>query len=157
MILRELSRGQRQIVDIAGPGRVVGFCAGERHDCTAVTLTSCVVRARARQPGAEDAFMLAEIQRLRDLATLLGRKTAMERLATFLIEMIGDDFDFDKPLDFPFCRQEIADYLGLVIETVSRNFVALRRRGVIEPANRESVYIRDACALRLIAAGLARD
>jgi CRP-like cAMP-binding protein len=35
MILRELSRGQRQIVDIAGPGRVVGFCAGERHDCTA--------------------------------------------------------------------------------------------------------------------------
>ena len=109
MILRELSRGRRQIVDIAGPRRAVGSCVGEQHDCTALTLTPCVVQARARQPGAEDAFMLAEIQRLRDLATLLGRKTAIERLVTFLLDMMGKDFNLDQQLDFPVCRQAIAD------------------------------------------------
>lgn len=157
MILRELPDGRRQIVDVAGPGRTIGFTANRRHDCTALALNECDIHQRPRTPGADDVLMLAEIQRLRDLAILLGRKTAIERLATFLMDMIGEDFDFDQPLHFPVCRQEIADYLGLALETVCRNFVALKRRGVIAPANRESVYIRDSYALSLIAAGLGSD
>ncbi len=152
MILRQLPDGRRQIVDIAGPGRTIGFSADRRHDCVALALTPCEIRARARRPGADDALMLAEIHRLRDLAITLGRKQAIERLATFLLEMMGEDFDLDHRLDFPVSRQEIADYLGLVLETVCRNFVALKRRGVIAPANRESVFIRDIAALRRLAA-----
>ncbi|MBB4199825.1 hypothetical protein CCR94_23060 [Rhodoblastus sphagnicola] len=155
MILRQMADGRRQIVDIAGPGRSVGFTAGGRHDCAAVALVPSEVAARERHPGQDDAQMLAEIHRLRDLALLLGRKTAIERLATFLLEMMGEDFDQSQPLDFPVWRQDIADYLGLALETVCRNFVALKKRGLIAPANRESVHILDIDGLRRIASGAA--
>ncbi len=151
MVLRGLPDGRRQILDIAGPGRIVGLAGESRHDCSAIALQPSTARALESSPSAD--VMLAEIHRLRDLATLLGRKTAQERLASFLLEMMGEAFDLSKRLDFPVNRQEIADYLGLALETVCRNFVALRKRGLIAPASRESVFIRDVAGLRRIASG----
>ncbi|MCI4678735.1 Crp/Fnr family transcriptional regulator [Rhodoblastus acidophilus] len=153
MVLRTLPGDRRQILDIAGPGRTIGFTAGRRHDCDAVALSpATIVRLDA---GAMDqsVAMLAEIARLRDLATLLGRKTAIERLATFLLQMMGDDFEDGQRLEMPISRQDIADHLGVVIETVSRNFVALKRLGALKRAGREDVVILDAALLRRIADG----
>jgi CRP/FNR family transcriptional regulator len=90
---------------------------------------------------------------------LLGRKTATERIASFLLEMSARLAEtgchgapepaaaFELPLD----RQQIADVLGLTIETVSRQFTRLRTAGLIELPERRSVVIRDRAGLESLA------
>lgn len=153
MVFRSLPGDRRQILDIAGPGRTIGFSAGGLHDCDAVAISPAVVVPLDEAGMDQSAAMLAEIARLRDLATLLGRKTAIERLATFLLQMMGDDFETGRRLAMRVSRLEIADYLGVVTETVSRNFVALKRLGALKRAGREDVVILDIPMLRRIAEG----
>ncbi len=153
MVLRNLPGDRRQILDIAGPGRTIGFSAGGFHDCDAVAISPALVVPLGKAGMNQSAAMLAEIARLRDLATLLGRKTAIERLATFLLQMMGEDFETGRRLEMRLSRQEIADYLGVVIETVSRNFVALKKRGALRRVGREDVVILDIAMLRRIAEG----
>lgn len=151
MIFRALPGERRQILDVAGRGRTIGFAPGDRHDCDAVALapaTVAVPRSRMDQSEA----MLAEIARLRDLATLLGRKTAMERLASFLVGMIGEA-ETPCALVLPVSRREIADHLGLVIETVCRNLRQMKQLGLIELRGNFGVVLRDPAALRRLAAG----
>ncbi len=154
MVLRTLSGARRQILDIAGTGRTVGFSASGLHDCDAVAISPAVVVPLGKAGMDQSAAMLAEIARLRDLATLLGSKTAIERLATFLLQMMGDDFETGQRLAMRVSRQEIADYLGVVIETVSRNFVALKTLGALRRVGREDVIILDIPLLRRIAEGV---
>ena len=101
---------------------------------------------------------LDELDRARRWMLLLGRKSAAERVASFLIEMsqrlaeTGPDpqiplDNFDLPLD----RQQIADVLGLTIETVSRQLSAMRAAGVIELPGRRSLSIRDRARLVALA------
>ena len=159
MVMRSLSNGRRQILDVVGPGRTVGFTARSTHECTAVALAATQVVAFDRRDalgqrhGGKDfsAVVLAEVDRLRRLASLLGRKTAIERLATFLAELL-DDGDRPQLVELLLSRQEIADHLGLALETVSRSFLALKQRGVIARAGRTSVRVLDCSALRHIAA-----
>lgn len=164
MIHRSLADGRRQIVDIVGPGRLFGFSAGLRHDCTAQALTDAVVLSV--EPHAVDVdpalalrarrAMAEEIGRLRDLALLLGRKSALERVASFflvLAEASGVGTSGSGMLVLPVTRAEIADHLGLTIETVSRNVTRLKRQGVIGLARGEVVTIADAGVLRDIASG----
>lgn len=153
MSFRLLPGNRRQILDIAGPGRIFGFARHGRHECGVVALRPSLVEPFDEAAPARDAAMLAEIARLRDLATLLGRKTAMERLASFLVEAADPAASDPQDLAFPVSRQEIADHLGLVIETVSRHFVALKKRGVITPTGRDNIRIEDLWALRRIASG----
>ncbi len=167
MVLRHLPGGRRQILDIAGRGRFIGLTAGGDHDCTAVALRETMVfrhpRYGAQAPTLSNAadlpkIMCEEIHRLRDLATSLGRKTAVERLAGFLVAMIDDGAD-DGPVSMilPVSRQEIADHLGLVIETVCRNLTALKRRGFIRVDGNFGMTVDDPEALRLIAAGFSME
>jgi CRP/FNR family transcriptional regulator len=164
MILRSLSGGRRQILDIAGPGRLIGLTGGGAHDCSAVALRDSAVlchdRCRARKAFQGVDFVAAlydEIHRLRDLATALGRKTALERLAGFLCAMIGEAADGRAPVEMvlPVSRQEIADHLGLVIETVCRNFTQMKRRGLIRIEGNYGLTLLDPAALRQIAEGAA--
>lgn len=153
MVVRRLPGGRRQVLDIAGRGRTIGFSANDRHDCDAIALAPTIVASLGQARIDQSAAMLAEIARLRDLATLLGRKTALERIASFLVDMIGDGAETGCRLDMPVTRQEIADYLGLVIETVCRNFVTLKRRGIIGSLGRDRVEVLDIDSLRRIASG----
>ncbi len=91
---------------------------------------------------------------------LLSRKSAQEKVATFLLEMsdrlveTGCDEPSETPLqrfDLPFSRQQVADVLGLTIETVSRQMTMLKRNGVIGLPTRRSVEISDRTALEDIA------
>lgn len=154
MVLRRLPGGRRQILDIGRRGRTIGFSASDWHDCEAIALVPTTVASLRQASIDQSAAMLAEIARLRDLATLLGRKTALERIASFLVDLIGDGAEASCRLDMPVTRQEIADYLGLVIETVCRNFVALKRRGIIASIGRDGVEILDFDSLKQIASGL---
>ena len=105
---------------------------------------------------------VALTRRLRDLTSislrtaharlvLLGRKTASERIATFLLEM-AERLPETRPqvLDLPMSRTDIADHLGLTIETVCRVLAHLRREGTVtvEPGR---ITIRDGAALRQMA------
>ena len=98
---------------------------------------------------------LAELDRTRRWMLLLGRKTAPEKLASFLLEMVErlvepgctTAFAPNHRLILPFSRQQIADVLGLTIETVSRQFTRLKESGVIDLSSRREVVIRDHAAL----------
>ena len=79
---------------------------------------------------------------------LLGRMTAGERVASFLLEL-SERSDDGKHVELPMCRCDIADYLGLTVETVCREFSDLKRRKVIEVAPR-SVTLLDRLTLEAI-------
>jgi len=90
---------------------------------------------------------------MQDLSILLCRKTALERIASFLVTMATKTTGpmTGRPLPLPMCRADIADYLGLTIETVSRNMTRLRSMRVIDLPNRGSFVIKDLDRLRLLA------
>ena len=163
MISRRLPDGRRQIVDIVGPGRLFGFTAGERHDCAAVALSASVVCSLDRSAAQRDAqiaeriarAMTAEIHRLRDLALLLGCKSALERVASFFVDLIADDAGPSAEVLLPVSRTEMAAYLGVTIETVSRTITFLKQSGLIAADGRDAFTIVDRTALRRIALGKA--
>ena len=76
----------------------------------------------------------------------LGRKTAVERLAAFLLEMDSRD-STTNGVDLLMSRSDIADYLGLTIETVSRTFTQLMRDGVIAMPSARHIVLRNRRAL----------
>jgi len=94
---------------------------------------------------------LLALDRAREKAVLLGRKTAGERMASFLLSMadrIGVDRGRTVSLNLPMSRREIADSLGLTIETVSRQITDLRTRGIIRTQGRSQILILDRARLR---------
>ncbi len=104
---------------------------------------------------------LDELDAARAWMVLLGRKSAEERIASF-ITMVADRARLvsgcQAPLEgeqldveLPLTRAEIADYLGLTIETVSRQFTRLKTRGLIETAKGRHIIIQDAGGLRMAA------
>ena len=96
-----------------------------------------------------------ELIAAQDQMLLLGRKTAVERLSTFLTALARRQGGLESAgvIDLPMTRTDIADYLGLTIETVSRTFTKLRKSGVIELPDAHSVTLTDIEALR----GLTED
>jgi CRP/FNR family nitrogen fixation transcriptional regulator len=92
--------------------------------------------------------MMRSLERAQSHMLLLGRKTAQEKLASFLLDMADRISDDDEHFDLPMQRSDIADHLGLTIETVSRVFSQFSRDGVIGlPAASRSVELRDRARL----------
>ena len=139
---RILSDGRRQIAAFHFAGDIFGLEPGEVHSLCAEAITECrialvkrvaVNRAADRDCGAARELWgvtALSLQRLQDHMLLLGRKGAMERVSAFLLEMAGRGGGA-KAIDLPMSRTDIADYLGLTIETVSRSLTQLEREGVI--------------------------
>ncbi len=155
------SDGRRQIGDFYLPGDTFGLASDELHDFSAEAIGDCVVRVIRRsafhdgvalkESAGAELWMQArlELQRAQHHILLLGRKNAQERIAAFLMDMM-DRLSRDDDLELPMPRQDIADYLGLTIETVSRTLTQLERDGVIAiPGNRRIVF-RDRAALDLM-------
>ncbi len=97
-------------------------------------------------------IVLDELDAARDWMLLLGRKTAKEKIATFILMLVRrqsiDGIDGKQPaLALPLIREEIADYLGLTLETVSRQFSALKSAGVLEFSDRKHFRVLDEQAL----------
>lgn len=167
MLSKLLPDGRRQIIELLGPGDVFGLCINRLSDVTAETVlpSRIVVYDRAvaeSSPSLQRLVadrMKAQICALHDHAMLLGRKNAVERVATFLMRLVpnrggqgcagplaGGKTD-QAQVHVTLTRQEIADYLGLTLETVSRAFSLLKRQGVLAYGRHDDVTIGNVCRL----------
>lgn len=158
---KNLSDGRRQIADFYLPGDVLGLETGEAHALSAEAVSDTAVCAMGRRAMVGRAERDCELARalwtvtLHDLARsqahmlLLSRKGAVERLVWFLMDM-AERAPPGGELVLPMARQDIADYLGLTIETVSRAMTQLLDDGLIELNGCRRVRLRDRAALAAI-------
>lgn len=172
-----LSDGKRQIFDFALPGDIIGLGAAESYTCCAQTIgetrlkrlpLSSIYERAAQSPMFGLALYRAisrELDATRDLLLTLGQLGALERVATFLVVIAKRNAQTGKPrsntLHLPMTRSDIADLLGLTIETVSRSLSRLRQRKLIEIIHNSEIRILDMDQLRDLAGleqdGMARD
>jgi CRP/FNR family transcriptional regulator, nitrogen fixation regulation protein len=155
--------GRRQIGGFYLPGEFFGLERGEQHHLTAEAVAdSKILLFKRRQVEAlaqrnmdaarEMWFVTADhLRHAEDHLLLLGRKTALERLAAFLIEMDighGNSGLFELPMS----RRDIADYLGLTLETVSRGFSELQKKRALELSGARHVALRNRALLNAMGA-----
>jgi CRP/FNR family nitrogen fixation transcriptional regulator len=137
-----LSDGRRQIGAFHLPGDTFGLENGDCYRFTAEAIVETSVR-RVKRPSLElvaqtDPAIVRSLltmttdnlRRVENHVLLLGRKTAPERVAAFLLEMNGR-LTAAGIMSLPMSRRDIADYLGLTIETVSRALSQFRRKGYL--------------------------
>ena len=134
---RLLSDGRRQIEDFHFAGDCFGLELGVSHRTTAEALGQASVRVVRRSAVSELAardheaarrlwrLTADELRRSQEHVMMLGRRSATERVAGFLLDLVRRT-DAEDELDLAMSRQDIADYLGLTIETVSRTFTQLQ-------------------------------
>jgi CRP/FNR family transcriptional regulator len=99
---------------------------------------------------------LDELDAAREWLLLLGRKTAREKIASFLVILARRESALQglhaiSSIEVPLTREEMADYLGLTLETVSRQMSALKRDGLIQTMGKRGVQIPDLVALQRVA------
>ena len=155
---RILSDGRRQVGGFYLPGDIFGLEFAEEHTLSAevvsdakvlVVKRSALTTLAGRDPSvAQQLFALTgrELHRVQD-RTLLLIKNARERVASFLLEM-AERASENNTIELPMSRQDIADYLGLTIETVSRTLTSLEAASAIEvsPSSRR-IVLRNRAAL----------
>ena len=97
--------------------------------------------------------MADEIRRMRDHVVLLGQKSAMARVAGFLCALLADPKALRSKAVVPLSRSEIADYLGLTNETVSRSIAQMKRVRVLGPEDGDAMVVSDVRRLKGLARG----
>jgi CRP-like cAMP-binding protein len=141
----QISDGRRQIVDFLLPGDLFGFHTGATHDCSVecVVANTMVLRYPRREIESlmEADLQLARgvreiafesIERMQLRIVVLGRSRAMERVCGFLLEMAHrTQIETQGMVSLPMSRYDIADYLAIAVETVSRSLTTLRSKRVI--------------------------
>jgi CRP/FNR family nitrogen fixation transcriptional regulator len=155
-----LSDGRRQIDAFHLPGDIFGLEARDEHRFCAEAVSDAHVvvyrRSSLESLASTDAqfarqivsVMMGRLAQAQEHTLLLGRKTALERIATFLLDMAERASADADAIALPMLRSDIADYLGLTIETVSRTLTQLEREAVIELAGCRRIVLRDKAALR---------
>jgi CRP/FNR family transcriptional regulator, nitrogen fixation regulation protein len=149
--------GRRQIGGFYLPGDMLGVEVGAEHSFSGEAVTDCQVllinrrlvmaRAAREVAVARELWRLIghELDRAQDHILLLI-KSAEERVASFLLEMAGPASE-GNTINLPMTRQDIAEYLGLTIETVSRTLVHLEATAAIEVRSRQ-IVLRNRSVLR---------
>jgi CRP-like cAMP-binding protein len=149
--------GRRQIGGFYLPGDMFGLETGDEHTFSAEAITDCkiivikrsaVVALAARDNDvARQMWQLTarELQRAQDRILVLI-KSAQERVAGFLLEMADRGSD-GGAVELPMSRQDIADYLGLTIETVSRTLTQLEKSATIALPTSRRIVLRNRSAL----------
>ena len=168
-VYKLMADGRRQITGFLFAGDLLGLAFNESYTYSAEAITTVRICRFPRRPLERllDEFPKME-KRLLAMASnelaaaqaqmmLLGRKTAHERIASFLLslaerqERLGDG---DEVLHLPMTRTDIADFLGLTTETASRVFTSLKKRGYITLESSDRVRITDRDELEELASGL---
>ncbi|MDE5459930.1 helix-turn-helix domain-containing protein [Bradyrhizobium sp. CSS354] len=155
-----LADGRRQIMAFHLPGDIFGVENGAVHRFTAEAIVETIVRLTDRQNVAEQErgsatttnnvlrLVTGSLQHAETHMLLLGRKTAIEKVAAFLIEM---DVRLTAAgiMSLPMNRRDIADYLGLTLETVSRALSQLRDRDILSfiGQSQRQIILRDRAKL----------
>jgi CRP/FNR family nitrogen fixation transcriptional regulator len=161
---RVLMDGRRQIADFYLPGDFFGLDWQSEHGFTAEAVADAVVISYPRaqleqiadnQPAVQKLLMSMLCKSLRvtqNHIVMLGRQTAQERLAWFLLSVM-ERTDDNPNLDLPMSRLDIADYLGLTIETVSRGISQFKRKHFIAVSGTHQVTLKNLDALEALASG----
>jgi CRP/FNR family transcriptional regulator len=170
MLYKLLPDGRRQVVELLSAGDVFGLSALPVYDCSAETLVTCNVIAWERAAVEQSPELLrrlsghvhAQLCALHEHAVLLGRKSALERVATFVMHCVPGRGGFNcagprcggdsAVVRLGMTRQEIADYLGLTLETVSRMFAELKEMGAIELKSARRVHLINVAKLEAMGA-----
>jgi CRP-like cAMP-binding protein len=151
-----LRKGRRQISGFYFPGDIFGLESAEKHNVAAQAITNAEVRifekralialASSNREVADQLLALTarELARKQDHVFLLLSTTARERVICFLINMVQRASPReDHVIALLMSRLDIADYLGLTLETVSRTLWDLERRGVIKIEGYRSIVLRN--------------
>ena len=161
-ICRLMADGRRHVTDFFLPGDIINFDLTGRYGFTAEAIVDSIVRRYPNQaidrlvadaPRAARQMLALASHRLlsaQSQMVVLGRKNATERLASFLVTRFGrqaDDLAHAATLTLPMTRTDIADHLGLTVETVSRIFSKLKREQIIDLPSAQCVVVRDWKAL----------
>jgi CRP/FNR family transcriptional regulator len=167
-LFRVLADGRRQVMGFAYPGDIIGLGMEEEHEMNAQavkpTRLRCLPVSSVHQTAAKDPMLgfklyqalARELAATRDLMLTTGHRSAIERVAGFLLafsrrnERNGKD---RTTFELPMTRTDIGDFLGLTIETVSRTFTKLKQQGVIELALSNQVKLLDIEELENLADG----
>jgi CRP/FNR family nitrogen fixation transcriptional regulator len=155
-VFRILADGRRQILQFCLPGDIFGIEMGSDHNATAEAIgDSLILVARRSHVLGDDPSIsrrlwrlaMSDLRRSHDQVLSLGRRSASERLASFLSEMaerLGDE----DTVELPMSRQDIADYLGLTIETVSRTLTQFRSQRLITIRDCRTIRIERPFAIK---------
>lgn len=145
-IYRLLSDGRRQISAFHLAGEIFGFEADKTHHFFAEAICATGIRILRTMPSQDNLAIellpmaLQGLMRAQEHLLVLGRQNSVERIAAFLVEMSERQGGL-RQVELPMSRTDIADYLGLTIETVSRVFSKLKQKGVIRLPSLRSVDI----------------
>jgi len=171
MVSRIGNDGRRQVLSFLFPDNFIGLTT-ERYFFSVQAVTKARIVARPRvmlearlseDPEAGRAFLnmvYRVLENSMDLIYSLGQRTAVERVAVFLLYLrnrhrvaldLADDSPGLETVALPMSRQDIADFLGLKKETVSRSFTQLDDRGLISRPDNASAVIDDLDGLRKLA------
>lgn len=163
-----LPDGRRQITGFLITGDFIGLAVNESYAYTAETVTSCTL---CRFPRKKMEALLDEFPKMQrrlfsmasnelaaaqDQMLLLGRKTAKEKICSFLLmlsQRAARRGHKENPVYVPMSRADIADYLGLTTETVSRTFTQLKTAGIISLQEGNKIQIANMDALYDMAEG----
>lgn len=164
---RMLEDGRRQVIAFGYPGDIVGFPSNGRHhtDCEALVDTCLQPFRRSALENGEGApelhqqllqAALREISAMQDHFMMLGRKSAVEKVASFLgvlAQRVGQQVGGQVRFDLPMRRADVADFLGVTTETVCRTLTQLRTSGVISIDNIHTIVIEQPDALLALSQG----
>ena len=154
---RMLDDGRRQVLAFYLPGDIFGVEAGDVHLSSAEAISesqvlvakrsSVLARAEREKQFSRQLWdlMVRELQHVQQHSFVLI-KSAEERVAGFLLEMAGRSSG-GASIELPMSRQDIADYLGLTIETVSRTFTQFVQSGIISLEASRRIQFRNRAAL----------
>ncbi|MCE2575732.1 Crp/Fnr family transcriptional regulator [Komagataeibacter sp. FNDCR2] len=169
-LFKALPDGRRQITGFAAPGHFLGLAVSDSYAFGAEAVDTVRACRFSREKMAEllDDFPRLERRLLEEASNelvaaqnqmlLLGRKTARERVASFLLDQMRAETPLDQnghrgSLHLPMTRGDIADYLGLTIETVSRTLSWMRSQGMIDVGKGYAITILSVGRLDILAAG----
>jgi len=165
-LCKHMTDGRRQIADFLLAGDFFGFMQLGNYKFTAEAVGDVVLmcypqrqvaRLSSAMPNLRGRLLMLLSQRLlgmQDHLVMLGRKTAKERVASFLLHIAErSDAEEDVAFELPMSRQDIADYLGLTIETVCRMLSELKRERIIVIPSLSQIVLNDTGALQALAEG----
>src|SRR3569833_844873 len=146
--------GRRQIASFCYAGDVFGLEPGDEHEFCAESVDGAGVRLlRPSNAGGfaqkHHSKALRRFARMQAHLVLLGRLSANEKMASFLLDLM-DRQESDDVINLPMQRSDIADYLGLTFETVSRVLRVLKDKSIIRVSTVDRIDVLDADALRTL-------
>lgn len=150
-ICRLTADGRRQINAFHFAGEVFGFEGGELHQCYAESVDGAGIRVLRPQSGETSArkllnLALRSFAKMQEHLLLLGRMSANQRLATFLLDLL-DRQDGQSSIALQMSRNDIADHLGMTFETVSRVLRVMKDKHIVKVVSVDRIEVLDADAL----------